>query len=175
VFWFSLQLLPETFLTLRINERDMIKNVYWSSRKVLVILVRFPCNLNFLNRFSKKHSNIKFHENLPGGCRVVPCGRTDMMKPIVAFRNFANMPKNLKHAAGQRTKKVKSCDVSGFRRGAVNILALLGCYAAYVGKWRRFGMIHRSHLQGSSSLLQLFKTRSMLSRNVCNQLPTRVV
>jgi hypothetical protein len=30
---------------------------------------------------------------------------------IVAFRNFANVPKNSKHAAGQRTKKVKSCDV----------------------------------------------------------------
>jgi len=58
--------------------------------------------------------------------------RTDVIKLIVAFRNFTNVPKNLKHAARQRTKNVKSC-VSGFRRGAVNILALLGCYAAYVG------------------------------------------
>jgi len=24
---------------------------------------------------------------------VVPCGRTDMMKPLVDFRNFANAPK----------------------------------------------------------------------------------
>ena len=38
--FFSLQLLPETFLILR-TERDMIKNVHWSSRVVPVNLVRF--------------------------------------------------------------------------------------------------------------------------------------
>ena len=41
VFWFPLQLLPETFLIPRRNERDMIKNVHRSSCKVPVILVRF--------------------------------------------------------------------------------------------------------------------------------------
>ena len=56
-----------------------------------------------------------------------------MTKLIVAFCNFANAHKNLKHAAAQCTKKVKSCDISDFRRGAVDISALLGCYAAYVG------------------------------------------
>jgi hypothetical protein len=41
---------------------------------------------------------LKFHENPSSVCRVIPCGRTDgrtdMTKPIVDFRNFANAPKN---------------------------------------------------------------------------------
>ena len=51
-FWFSLQLLSETFLILRRTERD-ITSVHSSSCKVCVILVRFQCNLNFRGRFSK--------------------------------------------------------------------------------------------------------------------------
>jgi len=33
VFWFSVQLLSETFLIVRSNERDIIKNAYWSSTR----------------------------------------------------------------------------------------------------------------------------------------------
>jgi hypothetical protein len=46
----------------------------------------------------EKVSNIKFYQNPSSGSRVVPCrqtdGRTDDMKLIVAFRNFANASKN---------------------------------------------------------------------------------
>jgi hypothetical protein len=49
----------------------------------------------------EKHSNTKFHENPSSGSQLVPYGhmdgRTDRqtdMNGIVAFRNFANTPKN---------------------------------------------------------------------------------
>jgi len=41
VFSLSLQMLSQTFLVLRNTERDMIKNVYCSSCKVPLIVVRF--------------------------------------------------------------------------------------------------------------------------------------
>jgi hypothetical protein len=46
----------------------------------------------------EKYSNIIFHEYPSVGSRITLRGRTDgqtdMMKLIVAFRNFANAPKN---------------------------------------------------------------------------------
>ena len=41
----------------------------------------------------EKSSNIKFRENPFSGSRVIPYGRTDMTKLIVAYRNFANASK----------------------------------------------------------------------------------
>jgi hypothetical protein len=38
--------------------------------------------------------NINFHQNPSSGSRIVPCGRTDFTKLIVAFRDFANVPPN---------------------------------------------------------------------------------
>ena len=100
ISWFSLQLLLETFLILRINQRDTFINVKTSSCKVPVILVGFYCNLNFLNRFSKIaqiSSFIKIHPIKGPSCPMRTYGQTDMTKLILAFRNFANVPKNYEH------------------------------------------------------------------------------
>ena len=40
----------------------------------------------------EKYSNVKCLENPCSGDRVVPCGRKDMTKLIVAFRSFAKPP-----------------------------------------------------------------------------------
>jgi len=65
-----------TFLILR-NERDMIKNVYWSPCEALFILVRLQWKLKKILSDFRKYSNIKFRENTSRGSRGVPCGRTD--------------------------------------------------------------------------------------------------
>ena len=58
----------------------------------------FKINLNFLDRFSKKSSNIKFHANPSIGNRAVPRGvidgRTDMRNLIVTFRRFTKTLNN---------------------------------------------------------------------------------
>jgi hypothetical protein len=62
--------------------------------KCQLFLTDFSENLNFLRQLFGKSLNIKFQENTSSGSRVVPCGRTDMTKLIVAFRNSTNAPKN---------------------------------------------------------------------------------
>jgi len=66
--------------------------------------------LEFSQRIFEKSSNIKFHENPSSGSGVVPWGqmdgRADTTKLIVAFRSFANAPKN----GGNLSVKVCVCD-----------------------------------------------------------------
>ena len=102
VFWFSLQLLSETFLIARGTERDMIKYTYIYIHIVLhkycLFLLDFN-ELDFYRQIFEKYSNIKFHENPSIDIRFVSCGLkdwdTDVTKLRVAFRSFANKPKNL--------------------------------------------------------------------------------
>jgi len=49
--------------------------------------------LEFSRQIFEKYSSIKFGENSSSGSRVAPCGRTDMMKFTVTFRNFTKAPK----------------------------------------------------------------------------------
>ena len=63
----------------------------------------FWVRLSSSRQFSeKKSSNIKFHDTFSIGSRTLPCGRTDVTKLKVAFRNFSIVPEN-KERAGKHT------------------------------------------------------------------------
>jgi hypothetical protein len=51
---------------------------------------------NFSQKIFGKVSSIKFNKNPSSESRVVPCGRTDITKLIVAFCNTENAPKETK-------------------------------------------------------------------------------
>ena len=54
--------------------------------------------VSFYCQILEKYSDIKFHENPSSWSQVVPCrwrdGQTGMMKLVVTFCNFANVPKD---------------------------------------------------------------------------------
>jgi hypothetical protein len=99
LFWFFLQLLSKTFLILRRIERDMIKNVFWFSCKVpvvvVVVVVRFQWNLNFPNRFWK-NAKISWNPiNWEPSCCVKTNRQTDRHDEANnGFSQFASQPKN---------------------------------------------------------------------------------
>ena len=96
------QIFPEKFVILRRTERDMIKNIYWHSCNVSIILLRFEWNVNFFSTYFRKPQKSNFTKNHPVGAELIHAdrrtdGRTDMTKLIVAFRNFEKEPKNALH------------------------------------------------------------------------------
>jgi hypothetical protein len=101
VFWYSLQLLSETFLVLGRIQPDVMINIHRCSLKVSLIFVRFLIILAFSRQIFEKYSNMKFTENRCG-CSIRADARTDMTKLIVAFNVFAKAPKNNKPQCSRR-------------------------------------------------------------------------
>ena len=93
VFWFSLQILSETFSLIRRIQRDIIKNVQTSSCKV-------PPSLNetsiFLDRRSNTPQISNFMRIRPVRDKLLHTDRQrDTTMLTAAFRNFANAPRNV--------------------------------------------------------------------------------
>jgi len=105
VFWFSVQLLSETFLNIGRLDQDIIKNVYLSSCTIPVFLSKFNETWIFSTDLKKKCSN--FHETPSCGNQAVPRRQAGMTNLTVAFHNFVNMPKNKQNKKLQ-TKLCKS-------------------------------------------------------------------
>jgi hypothetical protein len=104
-FGFSLQLLSETFPILRRTEQVIIINVYWSSQKVALILVRF--NMNFADRLLKNTQVSNFTKIHPVGAKLFHVNRQTTTKLTVIFHNFANRPKINNHVRFQGSATVQ--------------------------------------------------------------------
>jgi hypothetical protein len=96
VFWFSLQLSPETLLILSRIERHIVINVHRSSCKLPVILFRFWWNLNFLDRFSR-NTQISWKSVFwEPGSYMQTDGRTDRQTGMMLIIAFCNLRTRLK-------------------------------------------------------------------------------
>ena len=76
-FLFSLQHLSEIVLIIKGTEREMIRNVYWSTCKVPFFFCQIFMKPKFSRQVYEKYSNIKFHEKPYSGSLLFPFGRKD--------------------------------------------------------------------------------------------------
>ena len=109
VFWFSVQLLSETFLILRGTERDMIKNYGGLQVKYSLFLSHANEPWAFSTDFGKM---IKFQENPFSGSRTVLCGRTGRYDEA-----NSHFPAILRTRLKRKYCKRKQCNLS-----AINML-----------------------------------------------------
>jgi hypothetical protein len=87
-------ILSEVFFILRRTEQNMIKNAYWPSCKIQLLLSYCNWSRIFPTAFRKNTYISNFIKIRPVGAESFHAdGRTDMTELIVAFRNFANEPK----------------------------------------------------------------------------------
>ena len=89
----------EIFIILKINERDMIKNVYWSSCKYPLLFSDFNGTWIFSIGFRKNTPISDFMKISQVGAEMFyadgrKVAQTDIARLLVAFRNFANATKN---------------------------------------------------------------------------------
>jgi hypothetical protein len=82
------------------------QNVYWTSCKFRVILVRFEWNLHFVDRYSTNNQITNFIKIRPVTAELFHAdrqrenrkgGRTDIMNLIATFGNFAKAPKKKRY------------------------------------------------------------------------------
>ena len=104
VFWFSLQILSETFLTLKKHwatcDQYCTLLLTWSTHHYCQIWIKSE----FSRQVFLKTRRSKFHENPSSESRTVPCGRTHIQtdkKLIVAFLNSSNAHKTIRTDRGK--------------------------------------------------------------------------
>jgi len=97
--FFSLQLLPETFLNPGTNEWDTVRlgfHVYYQLLLLLLLLLGFDEAWNFHSNFSKNSQISDFIKICLILSRVVPCIRTDIHDEAKGHFFFANLRTRLK-------------------------------------------------------------------------------